>query len=1317
MRKITLLLGLAVLFGFSTMAQKNLNKPNGLATSKKVVTEIPYGKIPSTTSAVSKSTLQHPFINVPNKLNTLKALTKVFCYVAYDPSSVLPVGPAYTYLEDPATIVSLADQSAQNFVAAGTMGDGQIWYGAVYTDNTLITLDTATGARTVIGSIGAAISGLSYDYSSDKLYGVAWDGTNSLLYEISTTTGAGTLIGTCTTDLLINLACDETGNLYSVGITNDLLYSVDKTTGAATSIGSIGFNASYAQDMEFDLNTGICYMAAYNATASSGQLLTVNVTTGATTLIGAFAGGAEITGFAIPGKPPVAHCDISPTALMAPLSSDSLSTSDSIRVKVANNDTVAHTAIPITYVIDGGTPVTETINASIPGQSYIVYTFQQPYDFSAPGHVFAVKIYTAYPCDTVNDNDTLNTTVSNVFDAASVSIDVLPIVAPGSINPLATVKNNGTVAVNFDVTLNIDVYTSTQTVTNLAPGATQQVTFAPWTATLGSYTAEMYTQLVNDADNNNDTITKTISVQDLIKAYCYVAYDPSSTLPVGPAYTYLQSPSVIISLADQSTQQFVGAGTWGLGNKWYGEVYGDNNLITLDTVTGARTLIGNSGVSLSGIAYDYTTNTLYGVDWNTTSSTSSLFSINTANGSATLIGTSSTDLLINLACDTLGNLYSLGITNDLLYSIDKSTGVATSIGAIGFDASYAQDMEFDHYTNTCYLAAYNATSSSGEMYTVNTTTGAATLIGAFANSAEITGLAIPYNFTGSIIDAGVSSVVSPSNDTTCVLSASETITVMITNFGTDTLSNFDVSYQINGGTPVTETVVGPLVPSGSISHTFAGTEDLSAYGTYIIKSYTNVTGDINNANDTITKIVMSADGVIVVNIQTDNYGSETTWELIDNVTSQVVASGGPYTNVTGGELISTNVCALSTHCYTFNIYDAYGDGICCSYGNGYYEIVWNGVSFGQVPGSFTTSATLTNICAPLTTDAGVVAITDPVNACTLTSTEDVTVGIRNFGTDPISNFQVSYVLNTGTPVTATVTQTVNSGDTLYYTFTGAQAADLSANGTYTITAYTTLTGDTYTFNDTASTTVVTGPSTVPFVMGFEPTENYAGWTVIDANGDGYTWGITSTGGNNGPYCAMYPYNAASAADDWLITNCITFETGKTYHVSYYYKVYSATYPESFDVYIGSDPIVASLTTQLATHPNLTNTTYSQGGADFTVTANDNYYIGFHCNSASNMWNLYLDDINITDVTSITETADDSHIGIYPNPAKDVLNVSSSVTIERIKLMNAFGQLVLWNEVNDSHTYLNTSSLNDGIYYMQIETADSKTINKKVSIIK
>ncbi|MDG2425437.1 MAG: BspA family leucine-rich repeat surface protein [Flavobacteriales bacterium] len=72
----------------------------------------------------------------------------------------------------------------------------------------------------------------------------------------------------------------------------------------------------------------------------------------------------------------------------------------------------------------------------------------------------------------------------------------------------------------------------------------------------------------------------------------------------------------------------------------------------------------------------------------------------------------------------------------------------------------------------------------------------------------------------------------------------------------------------------------------------------------------------------------------------DDYPGETTWDLVDSA-GTAVASGGPYPGFAWDEVVE-NFCA-GIGCYTFTMYDSYGDGICCGYGTGNYELSMDGV--------------------------------------------------------------------------------------------------------------------------------------------------------------------------------------------------------------------------------------------------------------------------------------------------------------------------------------------------------------------------------------
>jgi len=93
---------------------------------------------------------------------------------------------------------------------------------------------------------------------------------------------------------------------------------------------------------------------------------------------------------------------------------------------------------------------------------------------------------------------------------------------------------------------------------------------------------------------------------------------------------------------------------------------------------------------------------------------------------------------------------------------------------------------------------------------------------------------------------------------------------------------------------------------------------------------------------------------VALEIRTDNYPGETTWEFRDGNTGRSFDSGGPYANQ--GTTYTSNVCGPPSGRVDFTIMDAYGDGICCSYGNGAYSIEYDGTVLAS-GGAFGTSET------------------------------------------------------------------------------------------------------------------------------------------------------------------------------------------------------------------------------------------------------------------------------------------------------------------------------------------------------------------------
>ncbi len=71
-------------------------------------------------------------------------------------------------------------------------------------------------------------------------------------------------------------------------------------------------------------------------------------------------------------------------------------------------------------------------------------------------------------------------------------------------------------------------------------------------------------------------------------------------------------------------------------------------------------------------------------------------------------------------------------------------------------------------------------------------------------------------------------------------------------------------------------------------------------------------------------------------IQLDNYPAETSWEIIKTQDSTSVISSPNYSNVPPNTLVEQRIILGSGIDYSFIITDAFGDGICCGWGEGFF---------------------------------------------------------------------------------------------------------------------------------------------------------------------------------------------------------------------------------------------------------------------------------------------------------------------------------------------------------------------------------------------
>jgi len=146
-------------------------------------------------------------------------------------------------------------------------------------------------------------------------------------------------------------------------------------------------------------------------------------------------------------------------------------------------------------------------------------------------------------------------------------------------------------------------------------------------------------------------------------------------------------------------------------------------LYTINPATGAGTMVGATGDVLTGLAFDPTFTTLYGLNTGPFSD-QSVFTVNVTTGATTLVGPSGTPPKNNCGDITFVGTTLVGNSWDGEFcSFNTATGAGTLIGTNPASQSLAIAADSDQ---TIYIL-YG--SSPGELCTVNPATGALTLVG------------------------------------------------------------------------------------------------------------------------------------------------------------------------------------------------------------------------------------------------------------------------------------------------------------------------------------------------------------------------------------------------------------------------------------------------------------------------------------------------------------------------------------------------------------------------------------------------------------
>lgn len=642
----------------------------------------------------------------------------------------IPVGPFYFDLSNTEALTSIQDQNGQTLVTSGSWANG-IWYASAGTN--FITINPTTGNRTIIGSMGRSINGMSFDITTNTMFAVAYEAGMGNLYEINLTNGSTSFIGSSGPEMLfVNLACDNNGDLYGIDLYTNGFYRIDKENATVTLIGLTGFTFNYAQDMEFDLINNICYAGAiYNDGGWIGNLLTIDIETGAASVAGLFPNSnLELTGFAIPFTP---ECLAFPS-LMEPLNKaievltsptflwNEVEDADSYTIQISTDanfeniifedDGITGTffELPIGSELEEVTQYWWHIMANAEGDCNSYWS--NKWSFTTEGNLIPPVLI--FPENISTD----------VFAYPTLTWEAVPGAQFYQVQVATDEFFNDLIYDEYDVVNSV-----------FFARALELETTHYWRVM--AYNSAVY------SDWSEEWSFTTSSISPVF------GYNTSGgIIPEGPVVFELANVSNMNSLDEQSALTPIWCGTWA-NDEWYGATYDGNtetgSFFTIDKVTGNRNTISTLAIYATGLSYDATSETMFAVV--ITDDGCSLYSIDLVSGAPALIGNCGEHLFINLACDLDGDLYAVDISDDNFYYIDKFTGIVTPIGPMGYSPNYAQDMEFDKTNNICYWTAYVLATNNdyiGAMFTIDKLSGEATLVSLLPGGMEMTGFAIPF---------------------------------------------------------------------------------------------------------------------------------------------------------------------------------------------------------------------------------------------------------------------------------------------------------------------------------------------------------------------------------------------------------------------------------------------------------------------------------------------------------------------------------------------------------------------------------------------
>lgn len=186
--------------------------------------------------------------------------------------------------------------------------------------------------------------------------------------------------------------------------------------------------------------------------------------------------------------------------------------------------------------------------------------------------------------------------------------------------------------------------------------------------------------------------------------------------------------------------------------------------------------------------------------------------------------------------------------------------------------------------------------------------------------------------------------------------------VTITNTGDFDITSAVINVNVNGQDVEQLTFSGSIATNASSTLIQVLSTGLEVGENDIVFSFIEINGevtDFNPDNNTASavSILLDNSNFITLVFNADNYADEITW-ILTNTTSGIVINEGALE--TNNASYTEEICVSVDDCFSLEVNDSFGDGMCCQFGTGNFSVLdTNGELLNYNDGDFGDGTTVT----------------------------------------------------------------------------------------------------------------------------------------------------------------------------------------------------------------------------------------------------------------------------------------------------------------------------------------------------------------------